>query len=173
MDRKSLFLVFRRPKAFRSTLTVLGLIGAASAAGLAAVPARADPAKEVHRVTLPVDQKLVDVSWQCADKQPCRPWYLMRVMNSRDVTRSYTFSGGDTTIIVTETREGGAWSTAEGPRVVLPIEQKLVGVRWLCRSGLKCEPWYLTRIFTDRESEGGYTFTDGETSYLILEDRGE
>jgi len=121
----------------------------------------------VSRVMLPVDQKLVDVAWRCPADGTCSPWFLTRLMGRKEATRSYTFSDGVRSIIVSETREPGNWPWERVRTMVLPQGQRLREIGWRCdRDG--CEPWSLTVPFEGRDPRT-HVFTDGKDVILVEE----
>jgi len=134
-------------------------------------PAEAQTGKKLPQfVTLSVDMKLLDVSWRCAADR-CIPWYLTKAMEQGDVSRMFTLNGGDTELVVSETRSGTAWPKAATSTIMtLPVDQRLLGVNWVCRPA-GCSLSLLTRTMYAREEARGYVFTDGESEYFIMETR--
>jgi len=147
--------------------TFLSILTAAAIAAAMLVPGPSRADTTTTRVTLPVDQKLVGVSWRCEDSV-CRPWFLMRLMERKESARSYTFSEGWRMILVTETREPGNWQWKTVRTVTLPRGQRLTGVSWRCGPSGACFPWYLMRPLNGARPRS-YTFTDDENVILIRE----
>jgi len=149
---------------------VYGANGRAEAAGMAA-----SVAKLPQFVTLSVDQRLVSVSWRCGDT-PCTPWYLTRIMTRAEEARMYTLKfrdldGSLVEYIISETRSGPAWPHADETKfLALSIDQRLVGISWVCNQA-GCALSLVTRTMRQDEEAGGYLFTDGKTEYYIRETR--
>jgi len=141
----------------------------------AATPARSVLADttgpDLTRVTLPVDQKLLDVAWRCDGQKACEPWYLLRVMTKIDEAGSYLIWSPDLEVryFISENRVSGYWRTEDAGTIKLSVEQRLVGVSRLCPRDGTCEPRLVTRHMKSGEQARGYTFTDGQRSYYIWE----
>ena len=126
---------------------------------------------DVDRVTLPVDQKFVDVAWRCDGQKACEPWYLLRVMARLDEPGNYLIWSPDLEVryFISENRVSGYWRTEEAGTIKLSVEQRLVSVSWLCPGDGTCEPRLVTRHMKKGELARGYTFTDGRRAYYIWE----
>lgn len=129
--------------------------------------AHAQDGTTVSRVTLPVDQKLVDVSWRCGRNGACVPWFLTRLIGRKEAMRSYTFTDGTRTILVTETRGPGNWPWDRVRSVALAAGQRLLEVSWRCGAD-GCTPWFLTAPIEGRAPRT-HVFTDGRDVILIEE----
>lgn len=148
----------------------LVLIAAIAASVASAPPAEAADRQNLPRfITLSVDQKLLDVSWRCQADQ-CEPWFLTHVMGPADEPRTFTLNGKGE-YVVSETRDGPSWPRPEESVIVtLPVDQRLIGVNWVCASG-GCSLSFLTRTMPAKAVENGYIFTNGVTEYYIRETR--
>lgn len=56
-------------------------------------------------LTLPIDQRLVSVSWACGRNGDCAPSFLTRTMRRSEETVSYIFTNGETEYHIRETRD--------------------------------------------------------------------
>ncbi|MFC1702848.1 hypothetical protein ACFLZO_00075 [Patescibacteria group bacterium] len=55
--------------------------------------------------------------------------------------------------------------------VVLPVDQKLVDVAWLCPGGHTCTAWFLSRLIRNNEETQSYVFTDKDRTVIVTETR--
>lgn len=67
------------------------------------------------------------------------------------------------------TNEAGAKRSSES--VVLPVDQKLLDVAWLCPGGHTCSAWFLSRLIRNNEETQSYVFTDKDRTVIVTETR--
>jgi len=168
------------PRSTKSLL-VLSVIGTAIAVALtvfylfafpakaAGSPSSAGAQRVLQSVQLPVDQRLINVSWRC-EPGGCQPWFLMRTMKRGERAEKHTLvSPGHALILVSESHEAGVWQTRNVGNIGMPSGLRLVSVEWRCQPGTECELWLDVRPARAGEEAFGYTFTDSRTHWFITE----